>query len=92
MELHHPSAKTKRISYFLTTPYDVWSKIDTFSVNATTRSAAIQSGDVELSTYNPEQTSRLKVSVKNTGNVTLTGLWLNADVSNPSGTNVRSGK
>jgi len=72
-------------------PYDMAAGLDTFDVTRTAQ-AQIVSGDVEKSSYNPEENTRLKVTVKNTGTIKLTGLWLNADVANPSDTLVRRGK
>jgi Divergent InlB B-repeat domain/Secretion system C-terminal sorting domain len=71
--------------------YDIEYNIDNFDVIAGTANAEILFGDIENDTYNIGETVKLKVEVKNTGNTILNGLWLNVDISNPNGTNVREG-
>jgi len=53
--------------------------------------AEIQWGDVENEIYYEGEMIRLNVQVKNTGNTILSGLWLNVDISDPGGNNVREG-
>lgn len=59
--------------------------VSTFTPNP---SASIQSASVDKSSYNPGETVKVSVSIKNTGNVDLSGLKINVDIADPNGNNV----
>ncbi|SVD96357.1 uncharacterized protein METZ01_LOCUS449211, partial [marine metagenome] len=48
----------------------------------------IQSGSFQENSYLQGESVYINVHVKNTGSMTLSGLWLNVDISDPNSTNV----
>ncbi|MCK5051954.1 MAG: T9SS type A sorting domain-containing protein [Candidatus Cloacimonetes bacterium] len=70
------------------TMYDIVYQIDNFTVFQQNPEAEIQWGYTDTYSYELGETVEFNVKVKNIGNVTLTGLWLNVDVASPSGYNV----
>lgn len=73
------------------TVYDIKYQIDNFIVIQRNPAAEIQSAYTNQSSYDPGETVKLNVKVKNIGNVSLSGLWLNVDIASPSGGNVVQG-
>jgi uncharacterized protein affecting Mg2+/Co2+ transport len=51
----------------------------------------IQSGSIQENSYIEGESVYYNVQVENTGSVTISGLWLNVDISDQNGTNVREG-
>ena len=73
------------------TMYDIVYQIDNFTVIQSNPDAEIQWGYTDTYSYELGETVEFNVKVKNIGNVTLTGLWLNVDIASPSGNNVVEG-
>jgi hypothetical protein len=73
------------------TIYDIEYSIDQFYVELGTASSEILWGYIENDVYLSGEIVRLNVKVINTGNTILDDLWLNVDISDPSGTNVQVG-
>ena len=73
------------------TMYDIVYQIDNFTVIQSNPNAEIQWGYTDTYSYELGETVEFNVKVKNIGNVTLTGLWLNVDIASPSGSNVVEG-
>ena len=73
------------------TVYDIVYQIDNFTVIQQNPDAEIQWGYTDTYSYEVGETVEFNVKVKNIGNVTLTGLWLNVDIASPSGSNVVEG-
>ena len=73
------------------TVYDIVYQIDNFTVIQQNPDAEIQWGYTDTYSYEVGETVEFNVKVKNIGNVTLTGLWLNVDIASPSGNNVVEG-
>jgi len=73
------------------TMYDIVYQIDNFTVIQQNPDAEIQWGYTDTYSYELGETVEFNVKVKNIGNVTITGLWLNVDIASPSGNNVVEG-
>ena len=55
------------------------------------QAAEIQSGSFQENSYLQGESIYFNVQVKNTGSMTLSGLWLNVDISDPNSINVLEG-
>jgi len=63
----------------------------TVTVPPQTQNAEIASVSTDKAAYGPNEVVKVTVKVKNTGNVALSGLSVNVDIANPSGSSVIEG-